>query len=525
MFRRSFLAALTSAALVTATASPVAAIDQREGRAEATAISFAAFGQEPLTLTIGASDAAVGPTELSAAATALSLLGEGASVTLTSGSERDPAEGDGCQTPDVPVDGLDIGLGCTVAEGDVADPSATATATLAGVSLNGDLVPALVDALLVPIEEQVLAALDEAAGQVAGATGTVTQPVIEQLQPACFQALEAITGPATDGIGPVIDQINDNLPGELSGPAETISDSFVQNAEQLPGACAALFDLVLTPPSIADLSAEIRGLLADALADRDLLALTVGDSTSTVGPDGADWAADAQAATVTLTLPSLADLVGILEGISIELVEGVIDEVAGTVLGLEGIAVPALADVIDPVLEALPIALPDLLTSTDPLLTLQVLPGVASVSVPTGGGTAVRSADAALVRATVAEALGELFGQDELEVSVSPGDSVTLFEGTPLESTLASGDVEEFDETSGSITLAGVRTAAADLALFTGLEGGVEIVAGAVEAAAGVGSFTAGGPDPEGELPVTGGGAALAGLALLGSAAALRRRR
>jgi hypothetical protein len=527
LFRRSTVLAIATAAGV-AVAVPAAAIGGSEGRATASAVTLSAFGQEALDLAIGASDAAVGPTEATAGATALSLLGEGARVTLGSGSDRDPEEGDGCQTPTSPLDGLDLGLGCTVAAAYAGAPSASGTATLGGLSVDGSLVPALLDTILGPIEEALVPQVDAAVSDAYDSlTGPVLGPVVAQLQPACSDALAALE-PITEQVTPVLDTIANGLPSELAGPIEVVTDAVAGNAEVvLPEACAVLFDLVSSPPQLQDVLDFVQQQLRLLLDGRALLSLTIGDSTSTVGPAGSAFAADAAASTVTLTLPSLSDLTLDVQDLPENLVRGLVDLVAGEVEGLEGIVVPTLEDVLAALpLEGLPLDVPALLSSEDPLLVLTVLPGTASVSQPTAGGDATRTADAAVVRATVAEALGAVFGQEELEVSVSPGDSVTLFADTPLESTLASGATEEFDETSGSVTLAGIRTAAADLALFTGLEGGIELTAGAAEAAAGVGSSVAPAPEPdEDDLPVTGGGAALLALGLLGAGGALARRR
>ena len=496
MFRRSFLAALTSAALVTAMASPAAAIDQREGRAEATAISFAAFGQEPLSLTVGASDAAVGPTNLTASATALSLIADpGASVDITSGSARDPEDGDGCLTPASPLEGLSGGLFCTVAAADASDPSANGTATLGALGLEGGLVPALLDAIVGPIADALLPALDDGTQALADGASAITEPVIAGLQGPCFQALEGVDG-GSQPVDDAIAALGENAPDQLAEPVGVLVEAFTEN--ELADACVALFSLVTDPPSAELLVDDVRALVRDALEGVPLLTLAAGTSSSAVGPDGADWTADADAATLTVTLPPLGAVVDAVDTLVEGALQLVVDDVVERVTGL-GVDVPGVQDVIDPVLAEFP--LPAILQSTSPLLVLTVLPGTASVVVPSSGET-VREAAAAVVRLTVADEFAELFGQDGLDVSVSPGDGVTLFEGTPLESTLASGVVEEFDETSGSITLAGVRTAAADIALLTGIEGGIEITAGAVEAVAGVGSFTAGGPDPERELPV-----------------------
>lgn len=114
------------------------------------------------------------------------------------------------------------------------------------------------------------------------------------------------------------------------------------------------------------------------------------------------------------------------------------------------------------------------------------------------------------------------------EISVAPGQTVTVLEGTPAESTITAADstVEE----SGSTARAAAD--AVRLHLLKGAQGGIELALGrATAAVAGERVLSAPPQEPRRELPVTGGpdltgpGIALLALALAIALVALRRAR
>ncbi|HSP04245.1 MAG TPA: LPXTG cell wall anchor domain-containing protein, partial [Acidimicrobiales bacterium] len=106
-----------------------------------------------------------------------------------------------------------------------------------------------------------------------------------------------------------------------------------------------------------------------------------------------------------------------------------------------------------------------------------------------------------------------------------------IAEGTPLESVISVGAVEQITEVLGAseVQTAGARVTATEVALLTGMQGGIVAGTGVTEARVG-GSMVSAPAGPQPTLPRTGSSddltllAGMGALALLGAALHLRRR-
>lgn len=527
MHRRLSVVATIAAVLLLIVAGPASAATTAAGTATAAAADLSLFSQ--LELVLGASGATASDApEVTATGTGFNQAEQTASeISTTSGTARDPASGQNCLTPDLGVTGLTLGATCSSAEGDAAVPSATGNAVIGDVGVNGSAVTALVDALVAVIEEPIVQAIDDATAELGGAAGTVVEPVAEQLQEQCAGALSQLTGPLFTALTPLVDELENAAPDETAPIIGQIDDLLTTLGEALPNSCTALVNLITTPPQIADILTNVREALAAALADQNLLTLDLGDTTSSVKAESGKMVSTATATSTGIVTPSLSFLTGVVDAIVQELVQGLIDDLESEVAGLDNIDLPTLQEVLGPVLEAL--GLPDILTSDDPLLSIEILPANASAILGTDGEVSVEAAAAAITVA-ISDAFGALLGEENTSFTVDVGQSQTFFADTPLESTIAAGAVEEFalaaDNTDSGVAQKGVRTSALELALFTGIEGGVTLSVSAVEATAGGAPVTTGSSGEPGAptLPQTGGGLALLGLLSLGGSWLLRRR-
>lgn len=515
------------AAAILLLAAPASAAVEAAGEANATGAEVGAFGQIELGLGNSGATASTAPL-----VTAIGIGFSEADATIseistTSGTARDPEEGRNCLTPDLGITGLTLGAMCSSATGDAGGPSAVGAAIIGDIGVNGSAVTELVDALVALIEEPVIAAVDEATAELGGAAGEAVAPVVEQVNEQCTAALAEITGPLFDGLSPLVDELQNASPEEMAPIIQQIDDLLGALGEALPNACVILFDLVTTPPAIGDIVGTVQDFLTAALADQQLLTVAVGDTVSQVDGDGAAFAASADALGAGITTPSLAFLAGVVDAITQELIEGLLDDLAGEVQGLEGIDIATLDELLGPALESL--MLPDILTAEDPILTIEVLDSGAT-AILNENGSVDREATAATVQVTLSSAFATLLGEDNTSIAIEPGQSQTLFEGTPLETTLSAGAVEEFeiaaaDSESGE-ALEGIRATGLEAVLFTGVEGGLSLTLSTVEAAVG-GTAPPAAPAPVAagpDLPTTGGGLALLGLLAIAGAGALRRR-
>ena len=192
--------------------------------------------------------------------------------------------------------------------------------------------------------------------------------------------------------------------------------------------------------------------------------------------------------------------------------------------------VPALGEVLGPILDQLELTG---LIDDAPLLQVTVADSLADArSLPGGSDVDISRSRAGGITVQISPAIAGLLGIPAV-VAVSPGESVAIAEGTPLESRVSVGAVEPISEVLGasSVRTAGARVTNTEVALLTGVQGGIVLSTGVTEARVG-GTLAAlpAAPPAKGRLPQTGSSdsvALLVGmvtLALLGATTALRRR-
>ena len=160
------------------------------------------------------------------------------------------------------------------------------------------------------------------------------------------------------------------------------------------------------------------------------------------------------------------------------------------------------------------------------LLIIEVGKAVASASVNRANATATSAADPALLRIRLRNITQP--GSSYIEVPIAPGETITLFEGTPLESTIVAAD-SSIQRTRNSARAA---ADAVSLHLLKGVaNGGVRLALGRATAAANVEAVRVQrqerAPTTRRVLPVTGGRSfvAIALVLLLGAGIVLVARR
>jgi LPXTG-motif cell wall-anchored protein len=189
---------------------------------------------------------------------------------------------------------------------------------------------------------------------------------------------------------------------------------------------------------------------------------------------------------------------------------------------------PALGDVLGPILAQL-----DGLVDDAPLLQVTVADSIAKATSASGSSDVdTTGSKAGGVVVKISPAIAGLLGIPA-ELSAAPSQSLTIAEGTPLESVLKVGTVEDLVETVDGMQVAGARVTATDARLLTGLNGGIAVATGVSEAAVGGTLATPATPAVPGQqptLPRTGSSdtatllAGMGALALLGAVLSLRRR-
>lgn len=268
--------------------------------------------------------------------------------------------------------------------------------------------------------------------------------------------------PITRNVGKVAD-LNGRIPVGALLPVETPSevDDLV---DELTEALTPVLDKA--PKEVREAVDDIVGLLED-VAGTDVIRAKVGPANSNITPTGS-----------TLSVDSFS---------------------AGALIGLVGIPTVA-ADGSTILQPADPL--------TNGLVIIEVGTAQATASVDTKSTAVASDASPALVTVKVRD-----ITKDEpsyVTVSVAPGETITILEGTPAESTITAADsvTEEGD---------GSARAAADavrLHLLKGVQGGLTVGLGRATAAASVAPAAPKIQDkPPVTLPVTGGGD-LTGLAI-----------
>lgn len=539
---------VTSLLVVSAGAPASAAADQFRAEATGVGVKVSLFDMEALTLE-GASSMALLVDEGDAAARGVGLNQIDSSISesdLRSGEQRDPESGDNCATPALPepLDDLPVGLACSNAFARAGDlNTARAEGFLGEVDLDGDFLTGLVDFLIDAVLADAAAALDSAIDPLEEATGPLVGPVAMELAAQCNALLSEATGPtgeALDALGGVLGMDPTGVVGPgLQELVTALNDAFVQT---LPEACSSLINVLTNLPEIAVILDDLRAALQDALNGLDLIQLTLGGTVSSVETTADSVTAMAIANGARLELPSLADLVAIIEEFVPALVGALTDQVAEQVADALEDIIPAVVDLLDPVLEAL--MLPDLLTIDEPLLVLDA--GVATVSstLDRNDVTTATSGSANSVVITLSSAFATLLGEDNTTITIPGGDSAEFGEDTPLASSISVLAVSEVSREvdDESFPLTGSRAGGVELNLFTTDEfmGGITIVLAGAEAVVGGVGDPSPAPAPEAPtttpppapappttptLPVTGGGLALLGLIAAGGALAIGRRR
>lgn len=510
------LMAVLSVLLLPAAAG--AAVDEFAVEATTTSVRLAVFedavGMPVLELASTDALAASDPIA-SASVDAITVLGQsaGALVEAESTGElvRDPEDGDGCQLP-VSVDGLTLDAICAVAVADAGGPgdtSAAATTDLLELGVNGSLIGTL---LTDPLGDTLNDLTDELAdGAVADA--------IEQFEAACNENLQGVSDGAM-----VVEELLGMLPEGSETVTQPVQDILTEVDD---GPCTAIIDL-----TIGDVVAPVIDVqpLADALAGQNLLTVSIDGAVSDVEGGDTAVAATAEQAFARITGPSLDFLddtiVSLLEGIEGGL-QSSIEEVTGTPLPED----LDITDEVQGILDMVP-----LFGIDEPLLAATISGGRATASLAREDATSTPGGEQPFVTLSIAGGVLELFGQDPDmgTMTFEAGQSQTIAEGTPLESTISVGalttdEAATFgeDELPGSTATA----SATSINLFDTDEamGGVELVLAESSAGAFGTAATSSTPDtPESDdppLPQTGGGAAVFAVLALGGGVLLLRRR
>lgn len=451
-------------------------------------------------------------------------------------TERDPAEGQNCATPQLP-EPLDIvAAACSFALGSTVDglPRGLGDATGLEVELTGADVTALVDFLLDNIVD---GDLEDAIAEV---ESSVIEPVRVALADACLEGLGEL-GDAFDGANQLITEIESGLENDIVSVDDLESDD----------ACTLLLKYLSDPPVLVDEdgdgqaeAGEVRTLLRDALADAldgvSLLDVLLGGSVSEGVATAADATGTSDATGVDIALPSL-NLLGNLVDVLTEIVDGFITEVKNDLSTVADVnfdeieGIPAPEDLVDTLLAAVPQELQDVLADDDPLLEITGGKSVATVVYDRATGEVTSNGQVTPLVIDLADSLATLLGvSDQDPFTVPEGDSVTIAPDTPLESTAKLATCTAEEATQDGLDGERISCAGLELVLLKGLvgddpetegefDGGISVAGAQAQAA----TFGAPAPeDPETSpppMPTTGGGAALIGLIAVGAALALRR--
>lgn len=495
-----------------------AAVDEYALQASTTSVRLAVFedavGDPVLELATTDAFAASDPIA-SASVDPITVLGQ-TPVSLveaesTGDAVRDPEEGDGCAIP-VSVDGLALDAICAVAAADAGGPgefSAAATTDLLQVGVNGSLVGTL---LSDPLGDTLNDLTDELADGAAA-------DAIEQFEEACNENLQGVSEGAM-----VVNDLVGMLPEQADTVTQPVQDILDDVDED--GACSAIIDL-----TIEDVVAPVIDVqpIVEALDGQNLLTLSVDGAVSDVQGGDSDATASAEQAFARITGPSLDFLddtiVGLLEGIEGGLVDS-IEEITGQELPED----LDISDEVQGILDMVP-----LFGIDEPLLEATVSGGAATASLARDDASSTPGGEQPFVTISIAGGVLELFGQDpEMgTMTFEAGQSQTIAEGTPLESTISVGALTtDEDATFGEDELPGstATASATTVNLFNTDEamGGIELVL--AESSAGAFGTQAASPDSPGtpddpDLPQTGGGAALFAVLALGGGLLLLRRR
>ena len=435
---------------------------------------------------------------------------------------RDPQDGLNCGVPELaalPVaDLLSVLDVCSASEAAIpgrTTPQALGSAEAGALAVNGQLLADVIfDLLLDPIMDQLTGLVGQVQAGLApleDALGAICDELPQELSPV------GLAQQANDAGLPVLDVIRALPDGD-------------QIVDALESDCVlsldTLVEVVAAVPAIAE--SLVRDTLLAAL-DRDLLTVTLGAASSAITGDANATGARSQLQAFEITGPSLRFLLDAVEGLVAGQVQGVLDQVLAALpaeLSAVTSQVPAVGDIVGPILAQL-----DGLVDDAPLLQVSVADSVAQAKSLAGSSdvdTTGSSAGGVVVR--ISPAIAGLLGIPA-ELAASPGQTVAIAQGTPLESVLKVGVVEDVTETVDGMSVAGARVTATEARLLTGLNGGLVVGTGVAEAAVGGTLATPAAPVPgQPTLPRTGSSdtatllAGMGALALLGAVLHLRRR-
>jgi hypothetical protein len=500
--RRTWTAAAVATTMVMGAALPAAAAaGTHRGEASVAGVLLnlldsASFDGATADATAGSADGAT------AAGAGVSLLEMTASTaaSATDATVRAPATGQNCLVPTLPAPlaSMPVSAACSDAAATGGDtPSAIANATLVDVSLDGLLLADLVDLLVDGLAQQ------------------------------CVAGLEQLTDVADEVIDPVTELLANDPPAFVTDPIVAELDDAIEEAEQvLPVACVELVQQLTELPRVNAIVTDVSDALTKALRGLELAQLSVGGSTASVTTDAASVVSAAEAALIQLELPAIGDLTDVVTGLLTDVLDAVVGELSEGLAGTFKELVPTAVELVNGVLDA--VTLPDLLSSVDPLLTVVVLPASVTSTYDRALGTVATSGAGAVATITLSSAFAALLGEDATTIEVPAGQSMTVLEGTPLESSFTFSDPVAVTRSGDGVEMSGTSVVAAGVDLLTGVNGGVSLQIESVEALAGGDRPTAvldKTLDADSTLPVTGGGAALGAISLLGLGLGLRRRR
>ncbi len=509
---RRAAAGMGALALAVAAAAPAFAAADRftvAGEGTATQITLPGLG----AITGGASTARVQDTpNAEASALGLSILGDAGVASAIAGSGEivaDPVEGHGCATAPLEaitglIPGLTLGAACAVAVADAttATPRATSRGSVGVVGVDGSIVADfLVGELLTPVTDAVDPLLEQVQGEVLA-------PVIAELTAACNTFLE----PAVDAIPPI---------PEIPGLGDILPISDLVAALPIDNACVILTGVLADPPLVGEL-ANLTALLADAFDGVELLSIELGSTTSDVTTAAGVVTSIASAKGLAVNGPSLDFLLPILDGVVADTLQPFLDDLATLIDPVTGLTpLPATNDLVAQIRGLLDLPI---LTLDEPIISVIAASSLATARLDRATGIVTTTGDPASLSIALSSAFADLLGEDNTSLTVAAGQTQTLFAGTPIESTFSVGDATTFDATEGEQAGEGVRVAGVDVALLTGIEGGIGVAVGSAEAFARAAAVTQSAPGSTPQLPTTGGGAVLFGMLATTGAALLRRR-